>query len=149
MNSTKNNITRLAASLQFINTTYAVCAKNHGLTYTELQILNLLTELTHCTQKIICDTSFLPKQTVSNVLSKFETLNVIRIDHSRRKHKTVELTDAGREYCESILKTVRNAELYSMSQFSDEEMTALTNMLDNYASEFHKSTVAQLLEVKP
>lgn len=146
MNSIKDQITLLAASLQLINMTYDKCAKNNNLTYIEVQILNLLSEINNCTQKEICDKAFLPKQTVSNVLIKFEKLNVIMIDHSKRKNKTVKLTDDGRKYCESILKTVRDAEMYSMSQFSEEGMTSLTFLLSIYASEFNKSTNKQLLE---
>lgn len=146
MNSIKDKITLLAKSIQLISMTYDKCAKSNNLTYTELQILNLLSEISECTQKEICDKTFLPKQTVSNVLVKFEKLNIIMIDHSKRKNKTVKLTDDGRKYCEPILKNVRDAETYSMSQFSEEDMTLLTFLLNKYASEFHKGTNKQLQE---
>ena len=55
---------------QHLETIYDDYARTVGISYTTLFVLYLIRQYEECTQKIICEKTMLPKQTVNNVIKK-------------------------------------------------------------------------------
>lgn len=145
--SSKSSIKSLAINLEQIDQVYSNYATQIGHSYTELQIINLIFEIEDCTQKKICDASFLPKQTVNNVLKKLIDKNLVLLDNRTHKNKIILFTKSGRKYAEEILAPLRDSELIAMSLLSNEERNLLTCLLTKYTESFKKNIDMKLEEV--
>ncbi|MEG0416028.1 MAG: MarR family winged helix-turn-helix transcriptional regulator [Erysipelothrix sp.] len=132
----KKNIHALATNLEKIDQAYSDYARNVNFTYTELQIINLINDIPGCTQKMICDASLLPKQTVNNILKKLIENKIVNLDNSTHKNKTISFTEIGQAYANKLLTPIREAEVKAMSSLSSEERDTLEKLLTKYTESF-------------
>ncbi len=117
-----------------LNTFYEEYAKSVGFTYSSLNILCVISKTESCTQKILCEETYLPKQTVNNIITSFykqDLIYMVELPEDRRT-KSIHLTPAGIELAEKILPVVSNAEECAMKQFTDEEADTLLALLKRY-----------------
>ncbi len=139
-NETAKLISQFAHQLQEMNHVYELYAKKYNLSYTTLQVINLITELDPCTQQKICEASFLPKQTVNSIitnLNKQEMLDLV-IDPNNRRSKQIIFTNKGLEFTHSIIPQIREAELFAMEQLNEEQRQLMINSLDIYCQNLNK-----------
>lgn len=85
-------------------------------------------------QQDICDTWSLPKQTVNTIVTNlvkkgYVTLEVVP---GTRNRKIIRVTDEGKEYGESIVMPVYEAEVSALQQISEQERTIFISMLGKY-----------------
>lgn len=123
---------------QQISMMYGDYARSVGLNYTSLQILKYITEIDNCTQKIIADLTFLPKQTINTVVTNFYKNGYIELHElaENRRIKTIHLTQKGKEYSESISKKLKEAEYKTMEQLSENQRDMLIESISAYRELF-------------
>jgi DNA-binding MarR family transcriptional regulator len=77
----------------------------------------------YCTQNEIRDKLFLPKQTVSLLLSGLEKKGYIsrKLNPKDRRNKIIRFTEQGSQYANSILEELKLAETEAFSNMSQEQ----------------------------
>ncbi len=122
--------------LQEWDASYADFAKSVGLSFTSLMILSTICETPRCTQKLLCEVCFLPKQTVNAVIGTFYKKGWLRLEElpEDRRNKTIHLTPAGRAEAERILQKVRFCEEQAMGGLTEEERDVLLSATRRYVA---------------
>ena len=84
---------------------YSVWAKKNKVSYNRMLVLYTIREFGFCTQKQICDSYLLPRQTVNHVISemKKDGILVADLEKSTGKEKALVLTPEGERYSEKLL----------------------------------------------
>lgn len=136
----KQDIRSFAQDLHLMNTIYEQYATSVNLPYTSLQILNLLTEIKDCTQKTICESTFLPKQTVNTIIMSFYKKGLIKLIEKPedRRAKLIVLTEAGEAFVNQIIPKIRKAEYEAMKTLTDEERKSFLKGMHLYCAMFEK-----------
>lgn len=117
-----------------LNKFYEEYAKSIGFTFSSLNVLCIIYNVEKCTQKIICERTYLPKQTVNNIITSFYKQNLISLVElpEDRRTKTIHLTEEGLKVAQKVLPVISNAEENAMKQFSEEEAEMLLKLLHRY-----------------
>ena len=123
-----------------INSIYEEYAKSVGLSYTSLYTLHMIALTENCTQKIIADQMFLPKQTINSIITAFHRQGLIELKEMAedKRHKTLHLTEEGKKFAKQIFPQVEAAEQNSMAQFDEGERDAFLKLMDKYVTSFSK-----------
>lgn len=124
-----------------LNKFYEEYAKSIGFTFSSLNVLCIISNVEQCTQKIICERTYLPKQTVNNIITSFykqELIYMVEFPEDRRT-KTIHLTDKGLEVARKVLPVISDTEEYAMDQFSEEEAEMLLKLLQRYVENCKKN----------
>lgn len=136
----EQTLTELAAEysdcLRLWNAAYEEHAKEAGLSYTSLQILNVIARIPGCTQKMLCEQCYLPKQTINTVITSFLKkgwIELVEMPEDRRNKKIL-LTEKGDEVCGRILKPVRESELSALGDMTQEERDELIRLTRKYVT---------------
>ena len=82
------------------------------------------------TQKEICQRTFQSKQTVNLIIKNLLAENYVTVTEApeNKRSKTVRMTDAGRAYCEKVVRHITWAEDTAMSMFTPEEQKQLIDL---------------------
>ena len=122
--------------LQTWNASYEEYAKSVGLSFTSLSILSAIYRTENCTQKILTEQCFLPKQTVNAVITSFYKKGWVELRElpEDRRNKTVHLTETGRAEAERILQKVWQCEQSAMNQLTEEERAVLLSATRRYVT---------------
>lgn len=124
------------ACLHEWNASYEDYAKSVGLNFTSLSILSAIYETENCTQKMLCELCFLPKQTVNTAVTAFYKKGWIRMQElpEDRRNKTIHFTEDGSREAERILKNVHESEQAAMGRLSKEEQDLLLSLTRRYVT---------------
>lgn len=135
-NDIQDQINGFANSITAWNSSYEEYAKSVGLSYTGLSILCAVYDMENCTQKMICEKCFLPKQSVNSVITMFYKQGWIVLEEQPedRRNKTISFTKAGRIYAEGVLARVHEAEKIAMGSLSQEQRAALVELTNKYVT---------------
>ncbi|MCM1285049.1 MAG: winged helix DNA-binding protein [Acetobacter sp.] len=115
---------------------YELYARKHGLTAKELFVLYIIWfEPDGCLQSEITEQLSLTKQTTSAIVKKFLTKDYIFLTESKtdRRNKIIQYTAKGKEYAKQIIQPVADAEIASMSEMSDKDITELVRLTTIYS----------------
>ena len=136
MNDIQSQINCFDNSITAWNAYYEEYAKSVGLSYTGLAILCAVYDMENCTQKMICEKCFLPKQSVNSVITMFYKQGWVTLEEQPedRRNKTISFTKAGKVYAEGVLSRVREAERIAMESLSDEQRKALVELTHKYVT---------------
>ena len=82
------------------------------------------------TQKEICQRTFQSKQTVNLIIKNLLAENYVTVTEvpENKRNKIVQMTDAGRDYCEKVVRHITWAEDTAMSMFTPEEQKQLIDL---------------------
>ena len=125
-----------------INNIYHIWAKRHGMQDVTLFILYVINNTTpYCTQSQICNKLFLPKQTVSQILSGLEKEGHIlkESDAKDRRNKIIRFTEKGTLFATSILEELKLAEIECFNQISQEQRRTIVESFELLSSSLNKS----------
>ena len=130
----KAQIKEYCSYLHEWNASYEEYAKSVGLSFTSLSILSAVYGMENCTQKKLCESCFLPKQTVNAAITAFYKSGWIRLEElpEDRRNKTIHFTDTGLKEAEKILSKIRESEENSMKALSNEERSILLSATKRY-----------------
>ena len=110
---------------------YDEYAKRHGMLMKTLLVVNVLFYAKEgMTQKEICQRTFHSKQTVNLIIKNLLAdgyVTVTKVPEDRR-NKQIRMTDAGRSYCEKVVRHITWAEDTAMSLFTPEEQKLLIDL---------------------
>ena len=110
---------------------YDEYAKRHGMMMKTLLVVNVLFYAKDgMTQTEICKRTFQSKQTVNLIIKKLLSDSYVAVTEvpENKRNKIVKMTDAGRAYCEKIVRHITWAEDTAMSMFTPEEQKQLIDL---------------------
>ena len=110
---------------------YSEYAKSHGMLMNTLLVVNVLFYAENgLTQRNICERTFQSKQTVNLIIRNLLNEAYVTVEERKedKREKLVQMTDAGRAYCEKVVRHVTWAEDTAMSMFSSEEQKLLIDL---------------------
>lgn len=111
-----------------INAVYEKLAKMHGLTSSTLFVLHTIYENQgQCTQRLICDKLFYPKQTVNTILDSFGKKGFIlkQVADFDKRNKYILLTESGKRYAESVIADMLYMEEAAFTNMDTAERQAM------------------------
>ena len=124
-----------------VNDVYRVWAQNHNTNETTVFVLYVInTSTPYCTQNEIGNKLFLPKQTVSLVLSGLEKKGyILRESNPKdRRNKIVKLTEQGAQYANCILEELRSMEIEAFASIPQEQRRAISETFSFLGSSLNK-----------
>lgn len=149
----QNQLAELNRLYQEGSDLYYKTASALGLSDSALMILYGLCRIGKpCTQKDLCDTFYLKKQTLHSALDKLLKMGIVVTEPSpgNTRMKLIVLTEVGRQLCERTAIPFLQGELAAFSRLSAEErdaLVALTRKHKAYISE-EASKLIENLEAK-
>lgn len=113
---------------------YVAWAKQHDINYHELLVLYSIRDMEVATQKKVCDSYFLPKQTVNNVVVSMRNRGYVTLEARKGlgKEKAIVLTREGRQYFDQIMEQLDECELQSVSEIGAEKLKNMVHIADEY-----------------
>ena len=110
---------------------YDEYAKRHGMLMKTLLVVNVLFYAPEgMTQTEICRRTFQSKQTVNLIIKNLLADSYVTLAEvpENKRNKIVQMTDAGRGYCEKVVRHITWAEDTAMSMFTPEEQKQLIDL---------------------
>ena len=119
---------------QALNHVYEKYARENGLTYVSLFMLQLIDNET--TQKELCDTLYFPKQTINKTISSFQKKGLVELKDNKidKRYKLIYLTEKGRKFKEKVIPTIEKAELESFAILTEKEQEVMAKLWKKYTS---------------
>lgn len=114
---------------------YDEYAKRHGILMKTLLVVNVLFYAKDgMTQTDICRRTFQSKQTVNLIIKNLLAEGYVTVTElpENKRNKIVQMTEAGRAYCETIVRHITWAEDKAMSMFTAEEQKQLIDLSRRY-----------------
>lgn len=126
---------------QDLEAVYDDYARMIGISYTTLFILNLISQYEDCTQKIICEKTMLPKQTVNNVIKKLMDQGYVQLEAfpENQKNKKIAFTEQGQAYAQPFIAHIETAECEAMNHFSESQQIEFINFMKLYEQAFREA----------
>lgn len=123
---------------QGMNMIYEDYARSVDIPYTTLYILSYIARNEGCTQKAICEKTFLPKQTVNSVITGFYKKGWVTLveDKNDRRTKLISLTEEGRAYAQKVIPQISSAEREAMGSLTEEQRSSLLEGMRIYGKAF-------------
>ena len=110
---------------------YDGCAKLHGLTVSELFVLDILWFAEDgCTQKDICEMMSANKQTINSIIIRFDKKGFISYAEVKedRRNKRILLTEKGKSYAKDIIPPAADAENLAMADMPLDKIAELVKL---------------------
>ncbi len=126
-----NDLNRAIIKLRGV---YSAWSKKHGVSYNEMLVLYTIRDNGFCTQKQICDSYLLPKQTVNHVISSMLDNGLLcdSPENSSGREKAFVFTDKGRAYAEPLLVSLGEVEERSVDAMGITKLKRMTSLLCEY-----------------
>ena len=120
---------------------YDEYAKRHGMLMKTLLVVNVLFYATDgMTQTDICQRTFQSKQTVNLIIKNLLAERYVTVTEvpENKRNKIVQMTEAGRTYCETVVRHITWAEDTAMSMFSAKEQKQLIDLSRTFTENLAK-----------
>ncbi|TNH06999.1 MarR family winged helix-turn-helix transcriptional regulator [Testudinibacter sp. TR-2022] len=138
MQKIQHNINALFNHFNEIIGLYRQLAKRLGVGYNTLAVLYCIYLNQQCTQKMICESWWLPKQTVNNLTQEMLGKGWLEQadDASPGRGKLLRFTAEGLAFAEPIVQAVMQAEQATFTALGDERCEAIIGFTARYAELF-------------
>lgn len=134
---------------------YDEYAKRHGMLMKTLLVVNVLFYDSFyskggMTQTEICQRTFQSKQTVNLIIKNLLTESYITVTEvpENKRNKIVQMTEAGREWCEKVVRHITWAEDTAMSMFTAEEQKQLIDLSRTFTKNLTKLVNQETEEIE-
>ena len=120
---------------------YDEYSKRHGMLMKTLLVVNVLFYSEEgMTQTEICRRTFQSKQTVNLIIKNLLAENYVTVAEvpENKRNKIVRMTEAGRGYCEKVVRHITWAEDTAMSMFTPEEQQTLIDLSRTFTKNLAK-----------
>lgn len=113
---------------------YAAWSKAHNISYNTMLVLYTIREYGHCTQKQLCDSYRLPRQTMNNIFTGMRNDGILTVDKdlSCGREKAFVLTEQGSIYAENLLRSLNELEAKAAERMGEEKLCAMTKLVLEY-----------------
>jgi len=97
-------------------------------------VIYTIREFGFCTQKQICDSYLLPRQTMNNVITRMRKDALLEYSsaHSIGREKAFVLSEKGAGYIAPLLASLEGMEAGALELLGGERLAMLTELLSNY-----------------
>lgn len=128
------DLKRFYLDWQALNHVYEQYARDNGLTYVSLFMLQLIDDGTM--QKELCDTLYFPKQTINKTIQSFcrKGYIVLKNNNVDKRYKLIYLTEKGKDFQDKVIPAIQKAETESFDRLSGEEQKTLADLWEKYTS---------------
>lgn len=119
-------------SLRTVDELYGRYAKSVGLTSLGLIVLDIIYNMSNnCTQKVICEKTNLPKQTVNAIIRSFWEEGYIELKEidTDRRNKEIRLSKSGQEYGDRVIGELIKAKKQTLGQFTYEQRQLMIDFM--------------------
>lgn len=115
---------------------YSAWSKKHNISYNEMLVLYTIRDNGFCTQKMICESYLLPKQTVNNVIGGMLKNGYLcgSVENSSGKEKAYVFTQKGRDYSAPLLASINEVEEKAVRTMGYEKIRLMTELVCEYDS---------------
>lgn len=134
---------------------YDEYAKRHGMLMKTLLVVNVLFYDSFyskggMTQTEICQRTFQSKQTVNLIIKNLLTENYVTVTEvpENKRNKIVQMTEAGQEWCEKVVRHITWAEDTAMSMFTAEEQKQLIDLSRTFTKNLIKLVNQETEEIE-
>ena len=113
---------------------YSAWSKKHGISYNEMLVLYTIRDNCYCTQKQICDSYLLPRQTVNHVFAKMCNDGYIKISekHGKGREKAFILTEKGKEYATPFIESLNRVEERAVELMGKDRIFSMTTLVQEF-----------------
>ena len=113
---------------------YAAWSKAHGISYHELLVLYAIREQGFCTQKQICDSYLLPRQTMNHVILDLRGRGLLELspEHRVGREKAFVLSEQGKRYAVPLLEALNRMEMRALEAFGEKEIRSMVESVLSY-----------------
>lgn len=113
---------------------YSVWAEAQGISYHEMLVYYTIREYGFCTQKLICDSYILPKQTINNVFKNLcnEGVLVPDAEQSVNRQKAFGLSEMGKQKYLKFIDTLNAVEDKAFELMGEEKLRQLNDVFVQY-----------------
>lgn len=121
------------AIIRFRNS-YSVWSNKHGISYHEMLVYYVIREYGFCTQKLICESYLLPKQTINNVFIKLRNNGILLQDTQKenRKEKVFILSEKGKAHYMQFISKLDAAESMAVDIIGFANLRELERLFNEY-----------------
>lgn len=115
---------------------YAKWSAMRGIGYNEMLVLYTINESGFCTQKQICESFLLPRQTIHNVISAMRKAGTVCVSpkHSAGHEKAFVLTPDGEKYAKPLMEDLASIEEKAIENLGLENFEKLAYLTECYES---------------
>ena len=115
---------------------YSAWAKEHGVSYNKMLVIYTAQDNGFCTQKQICESYLLPKQTVNHVFVSMLADGELTEspENNSGREKAYELTAKGIELSKPLLESIGRVEEKASIDMGIEKMRELTALISEYGN---------------
>jgi len=120
---------------------YSAWSYEHGISYNEMLVLYTIREQGFCTQKQICDSYLLPRQTMNHVFMGMRKQGVLQYSKEKSvgKEKAYILSEQGKEYAAPFLESLDVVETRAIEILGEDKIETLTELLLQYDAALTKA----------
>ena len=113
---------------------YAAWSKKHEISYNEMLVFYTIRDNGFCTQKQICGSYLLPRQTMNHVFAKLCGDGIIEVSsqHSFGREKAFVLTGKGRTYAGPLIHSLNRIEEKAIELMGKERIQAMTELVQEF-----------------
>ena len=113
---------------------YAAWSKKHDISYNEMLVFYTIRDNGFCTQKQICDSYLLPRQTMNHVFAKLCTDGIIKVsaEHSSGREKAFVLTERGQTYAAPLIASLNRVEERAIQQMGTRRIQTMTELVQEF-----------------
>ena len=113
---------------------YAAWSKEHGISYHELLVLYTIRDQGFCTQKQICDSYLLPRQTMNHVILDLRERGLLELspEHGVGREKAFVLSEQGKEYAQPLLEALNRMEMRALETFGRKNIRSMVKAVLSY-----------------
>ena len=118
---------------------YAAWSKKHEISYNEMLVFYTIRDNGFCTQKQICDSYLLPRQTMNHVFAKLCEEGILQVspEHGVGREKAFVLTEKGRAYAEPLIASLNRVEEQATQMMGRERIQAMTVLVQGFDLALH------------
>lgn len=122
-------------------------AKENQVSYNRMLVLYTIREYGFCTQKQVCDSYLLPRQTVNHVITEMRKEGILEISKEKSfgKEKALVLTKTGEVYSEKLLYSLSLMEKRTVERIGEKRIQEMTKLFMEY-DQILEETLAETSE---
>lgn len=124
---------------------YSSWAREHGISYHELLVLYTIREAGFCTQKQICDSYLLPRQTINHVILDLRARGLLELspEHCAGREKAFALSRAGEQYAAPLLDALNKMETQAIDDFGRDSVRRMVETVSAYSNVLQSAMAQQ------
>ena len=113
---------------------YSAWSKKHGISYNEMLVLYTIRDNHYCTQKQICDSYLLPRQTMNHVFAKMCEDGIIEVSekYGKGREKAFILTEYGKKYATPFIESLNTVEERAVELMGKDRILSMTTLVQEF-----------------